>query len=161
MLRPFNGTDFPTWKAKVQDVLSFLKLDYVLHEAAPVAPIAGIMDYDEKMYEYHFKLEEWEKSNKLAKKIIKRSISVEIREAFPDDEDKTAKEFLELTEQKYKEVCVNFLIKRLTTSRYDENSGLGNHIRYMWDIVYELKAFGISVSDTCAEYCIMESVRDI
>jgi len=78
-IKQFNGIDFPLWKKMIEGILEFLKLDYVLYTVKPFPPTSGIEDYDEKMYEYHFKLEQWEKDNKLAKRIIKRSISDGIR----------------------------------------------------------------------------------
>ena len=81
-IKQFNGIDFPLWRKMIQGILEFLELDYVLYTVKPFPPTSGIEDYDEKMYEYHFKLEQWEKDNKLAKRIIKRSISDGIRGVF-------------------------------------------------------------------------------
>ncbi|KAG2604973.1 hypothetical protein PVAP13_4NG124719 [Panicum virgatum] len=71
-IKQFNGIDFPLWKKMIEGILEFLELDYVLYTVKPFPPI----------YEYHFKLEQWEKDNKLAKRIIKRSISDGIRGVF-------------------------------------------------------------------------------
>ncbi|TVU21855.1 hypothetical protein EJB05_31525, partial [Eragrostis curvula] len=65
--KPFNGIDFLSWKEKVQDILKSLELDYVLHTVKPFPPTSGLKDYDEKMHEYHSKLEKWKKDNKFAK----------------------------------------------------------------------------------------------
>jgi len=81
-IKQFNGIDFPLWKKMIEGILEFLELDYVLYTVKPFPPTSGIENYDEKMYEYHFKLEQWEKDNKLAKRIIKRSISDGIRGVF-------------------------------------------------------------------------------
>ncbi|KAL6644071.1 hypothetical protein ACP70R_018837 [Stipagrostis hirtigluma subsp. patula] len=161
MVRLFNGNDFPTWKIKLQNLLSFVELDYVLREAAPVAPDAGVEGYEEKICEYQFKRDEWEKSNELAKDMIKRSMNEEIRGAFHDYKGKTAKEFLELIEEKYQAYCASFLLKKLTTARIDVNGTLGNHVKYMWDIVYELKKYGVTVSDSFVEFWFMRSVEGI
>jgi len=159
-IKQFNGIDFPLWKKMIEGILEFLKLDYVLYTVKPFPPTSGIEDYDEKMYEYHFKLEQWEKDNKLAKRIIKRSISDGIRGVFDDDEDKTACGFLYLIEMSHRQVCVSYLIKRLTTSRYNGHGGLAKHIHYMLDIAYEIKIFGINLSDSCVEHYINQSIRD-
>ena len=160
-IKPFNGTDYPIWKEKVQDILKFLGLDYVLNETKPIAPTPGTEDLDEKMYEYHFKLEAWEKSDKLAKKIIKLLISDGIRGAFKDDEDMSAMAFFYMIELSHRKVCVNYLIKRLTTTHYDGQSGFVKHISTMWDIAYELKAFGLTLPDSTVEGFIKESLKDI
>ncbi|TVU02757.1 hypothetical protein EJB05_51726, partial [Eragrostis curvula] len=152
-IKPFNGIDFPLWKEKVQDILKFLELDYVLHTVKPLPSSSSIEiyaeDYAEKMYEYQFKLEIWERDNKLAKKIIMRSISACIRGEFYRYEDTTASGLLYLIELDHKRVCTKFLIKRLTTSRYDGHSGLARHICNICDIAYELKSFGMDISDSC------------
>lgn len=132
----------------------------MLHKVKPFPPTSSIEDYDEKMYEYPFKLDQWEKDNKFAKRIIKRSISDGIRGEFDDNEDKTACEFFYLIEISHAKVRANFLITRLTTSRYDGQSGLAKHKRSMWDIAYELKAIGLELPDSYVEHCINESLRD-
>ena len=159
-IKQFNGIDFPLWRKMIEGILEFLELDYVLYTVKPFPPTSGIEDYDEKMYEYHFKLEQWEKVNKFAKRIIKRSISDGIRGVFDDDEDKTACVFLYLIEMSHSQVCVSYLTKRLTTSRYNGHGGLAKHIHYMLDIAYEIKVFGIDLSDSCVEHYINQSIRD-
>ena len=120
-IKQFNGIDFPLWKKMTGGILEFLELDYVLYKffkkdyvlytVKQFPPTSGIEDYDEKMYEYHFKLEQWEKDNKLAKRIIRHSISDGIRGVFDDEEDKTACGFLYLIEMSHRQVCVSYLIK--------------------------------------------------
>ncbi|TVU13251.1 hypothetical protein EJB05_40787, partial [Eragrostis curvula] len=162
-IKPFIGIDFLLWKEKMQDILKFLALDYVLHKVKPF-PLTSciedyIEDYTEKMYEYHLKLEKWKNDNKFAKRIIKRSISEGIRGEFDDNEDTTASEFFHLIELRHRHVCTSFLIKRLTTSRYDGHSGLAKHIRSICDIASELKSFGMDISDLYLEHCISESMK--
>ena len=159
-IKPFNGLDFPLWKDKVISILKFLQLDYVLREVTPVPPSSAVENLDEKMYEYHFKLEQWEKDNKLAKKIMKRSISDCIRGAFRDDDDMDANGLLYVIELSYKSVCVNYLLRKFMTSRHQGQIGLGRHIYMMWDIANELKAFGLKISDSFVEQFIRESLRD-
>ncbi|TVU21933.1 hypothetical protein EJB05_31604, partial [Eragrostis curvula] len=144
-IKPFNGIDFPLWKEKVQDILKSLELDYVLHKDKPLPSSPDIEKYDEKMHEYQFTLEKWEKDNKFAKRIIKRSISEGIKGEFDDNEDTTASELFFLIELEHKRVSTRFLFTRLTTLRYDGYSGIVKHIRSMYDIAYELsKSVGAS-----------------
>ena len=132
----------------------------MLREVRPAPPTSAIENYDEKMYAYHFKLENWEEDNKLAKKIIKWSISDGIRGAFRDDDDMDVDGLLYFIEISYKRVCINYLIRKLTTSRHQGQNGLGRHINMMWDIANELKAFGFKISDSFVEQFIRESLRD-
>ncbi|TVU02935.1 hypothetical protein EJB05_00730 [Eragrostis curvula] len=157
-IKPFNGIDFPLWKEKVQDILKSLGLDYVLHKDKPLPPSSDIEEYDEKMHEYQFKLEKWEKDNKFVKRIIKRSISEGIKGEFDDNEDTTASELFFLIELEHKRVSTRFLFTRLTTSRYDGYSGIVKHIRSMYDIAYELRSFGIELSDSFLEHCVETSL---
>ena len=158
--KQFNGIDFPLWKKMIEGILEFLELDYVLYTVKPFSPTSGIEDYDEKIYEYRFKLELREKDNKLAKRIIKCSISDGIRGVFDDEEDKTTCSFLYLIEMSHIQVCVSYLINRLTTTRYNGHGGLAKHIHYMLDIAYEIEVFGINLSDSCVEHYINQSIRD-
>ena len=148
-IKQFNGIDFPLWKKMIEGILEFLELDYVLYTVKPFPPI----------YEYHFKLEQWEKDNKVAKGIIKRSISDGIRGVFDDDEDKTACGFLYLIEMSHRQVCISYF-NRLTTSRYNGHGGLAKHIHYMLDTDYEIKVFRINLSNSCVEHYINQSIRD-
>ena len=159
-IKPFNGLDFPLWKEKVISTLEFLELDYVLREVRSAPPTSAIENYDEKMYEYHFKLEKWEEDNKLAKKIIKRSISDSIRGAFRDDDDMDANGLLYFIELSYKRVCVNYLVRKFMTSRHQGQNGLGRLINMMWDIANELKFLGFKIDDLFVEQFIRESLRD-
>ncbi|TVU26667.1 hypothetical protein EJB05_29222, partial [Eragrostis curvula] len=138
-IKPFNDIDFPLWKEMVQDILKSLELDYVLHKDKPLPFSSDIEKYDEKMHEYQFKLEKWEKDNKFAKRIIKRSISEGIKGEFDDNEDTTASELFFLIELEHKRVSTRFLFTRLTTLRYDGYSGIVKYIRSMYDIAYELR----------------------
>ncbi|TVU18653.1 hypothetical protein EJB05_34762, partial [Eragrostis curvula] len=157
-IKPFNGIDFPLWKEKVQDILKSLELDYVLHKDKPLPSSPDIEKYDEKMHEYQFKLEKWEKDNKFAKRIIKRSISEGIKGEFDDNEDTTASELFFLIELEHKRISTRFLFTRLTTLRYDRYSGIVKHIRSMYDIAYELRSFGIELSDSFLEHCVETSL---
>ncbi|TVU03420.1 hypothetical protein EJB05_51046, partial [Eragrostis curvula] len=67
---------------------------------------------------------DYEKDNKFAKRIIKRSISEGIKGEFDDNEDTTASELFFLIELEHKRVSTWFLFTRLTTLRYDGYSGI-------------------------------------
>ena len=159
-IKPFNGLDFPLWKDKVISILKFLQLDYVLNEVTPVPPSSAIEKLDEKMYEYHFKLEKWEKDNKLAKKIIKRLISDCIGGTFRDDDDMDANGLLYVIELSYKSVCVNYLLRIFMTSRHQGQNGLGRHINMMRDVANELKSLGLKIDDLFIEHFIRGSFTD-
>ena len=67
------------------------------------------------------------KINKFAKLVIKHSISDAIRGAFPyrkDDMELSVKEFMNSIAESYKINYSNFLINKLSTSRYDGHNGI-------------------------------------
>jgi hypothetical protein len=109
----------------VHDILKELDLDYALNEEKPHVPSPIYEYYDERMKEYIPKLEKLEKSDRIAKMIIRCSLSVNMMRRF-------------LSNGKNTEVLIN--------SRYDGISGLGNHVKSLFDMAYKLKALGLDVS---------------
>ena len=53
-----------------------------------------------------------------------------------------------------------FLFDKLINSRYDGISGLGNHVKILFDMAYELKALGLHVSDEFMVNCLMSSTPE-
>jgi hypothetical protein len=53
-----------------------------------------------------------------------------------------------------------FLFYKLLNSYYDGISGLGNHVKSLFDMVYELKALGLDVSDKFMVNCLMNSMPE-
>jgi hypothetical protein len=100
----------------VHDILKELDLDYALNEEKPHVPSPIYEYYDERMKE---------KSDRIAKMIIRCSLSVNMMRRF-------------LSNGKNTEVLIN--------SRYDGISGLGNHVKSLFDMAYKLKALGLDVS---------------
>ena len=136
-IEPFNGTNFPKWNKEVCVVLKVLDLDYALCEDEPVAPSANAESYDEQMRKYNSNLEKWKRFNELGKMVIKQSTSVAIRGVLPcmkNDEQLSAKEFLNSIVENYKVDYANFLINKSCTSHYDGQSGS------MYYMATELKA---------------------
>ena len=53
-----------------------------------------------------------------------------------------------------------FRFDKLINSCYDGISGLGNHVKSLFDMAYELKALGLHVSDEFMVNCLMTSMRE-
>ena len=103
------------------------------------------------------------KSNKFAKLVIKHSISDAIRGAFPyrkDDRELSVKEFMNSIEECYKINYSNFLINKLSTSRYDGCNGLSIHIKSMYNMAAELKALARFISDDLLVPYLMASLLE-
>ncbi|XP_034599450.1 uncharacterized protein [Setaria viridis] len=93
----YDGTNFPSLNKEVLAILKVLDLDYAFREDKHVAPIFGTEGYDEKIREYNSNSENWERSDELAKMIVRHSIINALRGAFPIKEDArelSVKEFL-------------------------------------------------------------------
>jgi hypothetical protein len=137
-------------------ILKELDLDYVLYEEKPCAPSLISLYYDEKM-EYVPKLEKWQKSDWIAKVIIQWSLSLNMMRRFLCSEENmnlSAKELYNSIRAYFRKI---FLYGELINSCYDGISGLGNHIKNMFDLAYELKALGLNVSDDFMVSCLMSS----
>jgi hypothetical protein len=53
-----------------------------------------------------------------------------------------------------------FLVDKLLSSCYDGISGLGNHVKSLFDMAYELKALGLDVSGEFMVNCFMSSMPE-
>jgi len=144
----------------VHAILKELDLDYALNEEKPHAPSPIYDYYIERMKEYTPKLEKWEKSDRIAKMMIRYSISFDMRSFFPTEKDNTelsAKELHNSIKAHFRKV---FLFDNLINSHYDGISGLGNHVKSLFDMAYELKALGLHVSDEFMVNCLMSSMPE-
>ena len=81
-IEPLSCINFSTWNNQVHAILKELDLDYVLHEEKPHAASPIYEYYAERMKEYIPKLEKWEKSDNVAKMIIRCSLSVNMMRSF-------------------------------------------------------------------------------
>ena len=77
-----------------------------------------------------------------------------------DDRELSVKEFLNSVEESYKVNYSNFLINKLSTSRYDGHSGLSIHIKSMYNMVAELKALSRFISDDLLVQYLMASLPE-
>ncbi|KAJ1262382.1 hypothetical protein BS78_09G103400 [Paspalum vaginatum] len=137
-IEPLSSTNYPIWNEKVQAVLKVLDLDYALHEDKPITPFPIYDNYVDMLREYMANSEKWEKSNRLAKNIIKHSISAGLRGAFPNmvnNKELTAKEFHNSIGMHFHKI---FLVAELIYSRYDGQSGLSEHVKCMFNMAIEL-----------------------
>jgi len=107
------------------------------------------------------KLEKWEKSDNVAKMIIRCSLSVNMMRRFLSNENNTeglsAKELHNSIKAHFRKV---FLFDNLLNSRYDGISGLGNHVKSLFDMAYELKALGLDVSNEFMVNYLMNSMLE-
>ena len=74
------------------------------------------------------------------------------------DRELSVKEFINSVEESSKVNYSNFLINKLSTSRYNGHNGLSIHIKSMYNIDVELKAFGRFISDDLLVQYLMASL---
>ena len=146
-IEPLSYINFSTWNNQVHAILKGLDLDYALntekaHAASPIYEY-----YADRIKEYIPKLEKWEKSDRIAKMIIRCSLSVNMMRRFlsngKNNEGLSTKELHNSIKAHFRKV---FRFDKLINSRYDGISGLGNHVKSLFDMAYELKALGLDVS---------------
>ena len=162
-IEPFDGTIFPKWNKEVHAVLKVLDLDYALYEDKTVNPSISTENHNEQLREYNSKLQKWQKSNEFGKLVIKHSISDAIRGAFPymkGDRELSVKEFINSVEESSKVNYSNFLINKLSISRYDGHSGLSIHTKSMYNMAAELEALGRFISDDLPVQYLMASLPE-
>ena len=111
------------------------------------------------MKEYIPKLEKWQKSDRIAKMIIRCSLSVNMMRRFLSNENNTeglsAEELHNSIKAHFRKV---FLFDNLLNSHYDGISGLGNHVKSLFNMDYELKTLGLDVSNEFMINCLMNSM---
>jgi hypothetical protein len=141
-------------------ILKELDLDYVLYEEKSRAPSPIYVYYDERMKEHIPKLEKWQKSVGIAKMIIQWSLSLDMIRRFLSNENNRklcAKELHNFIRAYFRKV---FLFDSLLNSYYDGISGLGNHVKSLFDMAYELKALGLDLSNEFMLNCLMNSMPE-
>ena len=141
-------------------ILKELDLDYVFHEEKLRAPSPICVYYAERMKQHIPKLEKWQKFDKIAKIIIQWSLSVNMIRRFLSNENNrklSAKELHNSIRAHFRKV---FLFDKLLNSRYDGISGLGNHVKSLFDMAYELKALGLDVFDEFMVNYLMYSMLE-
>ena len=99
-IEPLNGSNYVSWKEKLEINLALLDLDYALNNDAPKEPQQDAENYEALRKEYNDKKALWEPSNRKCLMIIKSSIIESIRGAIPDSN--SAKEYLSKVEDQFK-----------------------------------------------------------
>ena len=99
-IEPLNGSNYVSWKEKLEINLALLDLDYALNNEAPKEPQENAENYEALLKEYNEKKALWETSNRKCLMVIKSSIIESIRGAIPDL--KNAKEYLTKVEDQFK-----------------------------------------------------------
>ncbi|CAN6713433.1 unnamed protein product [Malus baccata var. baccata] len=115
-IEPLSGENYKKWREDVEIVLGLMDLDLALREDEP-APLIDDSTPDQKM-----KFGKWEKVNRMALMVMKRTMSDTVRGGFTTCDK--AKDFLEAVGAKFREsekAQMGDLMMTLTTLKLDDN----------------------------------------
>jgi len=138
------------------------ELDLALREDEPVAPTAeGDNDATlaARIAKYEEKLGKWERSNRLAIKVMKNNITPAIRGAIPTLDN--AKKYLANIEEQFKSSSkaeASTLIMKMVSTKYSGSTGIREHIMMMVDMAEKLKTMDMTISDNFLVHFIMTSL---
>ena len=83
-IEQLNGSNYASWKEKLEITLALLDIDYALHNDPPVEPRPENENYETLKRIYDEVKAKWDISNRKCLIIIKSSIIDAIRGAVPD-----------------------------------------------------------------------------
>ena len=78
-IEPLNGSNYVSWKEKLEINLALLDLDYALNNNAPKEPEEGSENYEALLKVYNDEKALWEPSNRKCYMVIKSSTIESIR----------------------------------------------------------------------------------
>ena len=85
-IEQLNGSNYATWKEKLEITMALLNIDYALLNDPPEAPKEDAENYDGLKKEYDVIKAKWDDSNRKCLMMIKGSITQSMRGALPDCE---------------------------------------------------------------------------
>lgn len=148
-----SGDNFSDWKEKVLLTLGCMDLDLALRMDEPPIPTELSTPNERVTYE------RWERSNRLSLMLIKTHVGKSIRGSIPTCTK--AKEFLNAVEEQYvssDKALASTLMTKMSSMKYNGNSGVREHIMEMRDIAAQLKSLEIEISETFLVHFILNSL---
>lgn len=158
-IEQLNGSNYATWKEKLEITMALLNIDYALLNDPPEAPKENDENYDALKKDYEVMKAKWDDSNRKCLMMIKGSITQSMRGALPDCE--TAKGYFAKIEHQFKgssKVYATSLIRRLIDEKYDPTGSLREHIMKKCNMAAKLKTMEMEISDGFLVHFIMSSL---
>ena len=152
-IEPLTGTNFASWRDNVKLTLGVMDLDYALRHDPPNALTSESTSEQKRVHE------QWERLNRMSLMIIKNSISIAIRGAIPNSDN--AKTYLDSVEEQFKgtsKAHASTMILKMLTTKYDDVSGVREHIMMMSDMANKLKGIDMEISEGFLVHFIMTSL---
>ena len=155
-IESLNGSNYVSWKEKLEITLALLDLDYALNNNAPKEPEEDSENYEALLKVYNDEKALWEPSNRKCYMVIKSSTIESIRGAILDSN--SAKEYLSKVKDQFKgssKIYASTLIKRLVEEKYNPTGSLREHIMKKCHMAAKLKSLKMEISDGFLVHFIM------
>ena len=152
-IETLNGSNFKRWKQDIELCLGFFDYEHVLREDPPVEPAVDSTK-DEKS-----KFQVWQKHNRMALVIMKKSMSEAVKGGISDAE--YAREYFNHIQEKYKEsdkAETGNLMNSLTTMKFDGVGSIREYIMKGIEYAAKLKALGVNIDDPFLVHLVLNSL---
>ncbi|KAH9699146.1 hypothetical protein KPL71_024234 [Citrus sinensis] len=151
----FHGFYHGDWKHNLFNILTAKGCKYVLTQPCPPEP--SLYDYRNQREPY----EKWCEANKMAKRYILASISVELHKKHRSME--TATEIMASLHQMFGQ-NIHFAreaaLKRITDTKMEEGTKVRDHVLKMMDYLNEVEIYGVQINDKSKINMVIESLPD-
>uniref|UniRef100_A0A5B7BVZ8 CCHC-type domain-containing protein n=1 Tax=Davidia involucrata TaxID=16924 RepID=A0A5B7BVZ8_DAVIN len=148
-----NGSNVSEWYEQVQFTLGVLDLDMTLLVDKPVDITEDSTTDEVNLFK------SWERSNRLSLMFMRMTIANNIKTSLPQNAN--ALEFLRAVEDRFRSAdksLAGTLMAELTTTKYDGNRGVQDHILNMTDKAAKLNALGMRVDESFLVQFILNSL---
>ncbi|KAH9792396.1 hypothetical protein KPL71_004098 [Citrus sinensis] len=151
----FHGFYHGDWKRNLFNILTAKGSKYVLTQPCPPEP--SLYDYRNQREPY----EKWCEANKMAKRYILASISVELHKKHWSME--TATEIMASLHQMFGQnthFSREAALKRITDTKMEEGTKVRDHVLKMMDYLNEVEIHGVQINDKSKINMVIESLPD-
>ncbi|KAH9656854.1 hypothetical protein KPL70_022837 [Citrus sinensis] len=150
-----TGENYLDWKRNLFNILTAKGSKYVLTQPCPPEP--SLYDYRNQRETY----EKWCEANKMAKRYILASISVELHKKHRSME--TATEIMASLHQMFGQnthFAREAALKRITDTKMGEGTKVRDHVLKMMDYLNEVEIHGVQINDKSKINMVIESLPD-
>ncbi|KAH9725664.1 hypothetical protein KPL70_007964 [Citrus sinensis] len=151
----FHGFYYGDWKRNLFNILTAKGSKYVLTQSCPPEP--SLYDYRNQREPY----KKWYEANKMAKRYILASISVELHKKHQSME--TATEIMASLHQMFGQnthFAREATLKRITDTKMEEGTKVCDHVLKMMDYLNEVEIHGVQINDKSKINMVIESLPD-
>ncbi|KAH9780743.1 hypothetical protein KPL71_008200 [Citrus sinensis] len=149
------GKNYLDWKCNLFNILTAKGSKYVLTQPCPPEP--SLYDYRNQREPY----EKWCEANKMAKRYILASISVELHKKHRSME--TATDIMASLHQMFGQnthFAREAALKRITDTKMEEGTRVCDHVLKMMDYLNEVEIHGVQINDKSKINMVIESLPD-